>query len=158
PRKPLAPTVKKEATIAATKSSLKGTTMKRGTKIGLAAVVATVVNFQSAWAYSQAEDLVFTERTPFVTQQTLDSHIRLQGMGGLTLPVSDESNKVGVFKYGQAPAGLPLDYPQSKAEVSLYVEGGTVKDKSAEGDAYTGDIFDAGQSALQGMVALRHGP
>jgi len=103
--------------------------------------------------YDGAGDRVFLSRSPVATQQSLDSDIRLRGMGGLNLAVKDESNELGVFKYGGSPAGLPADYTRGKAELGFYLEQGTVEDESAIANPLKGDVYDSDVTAFQGMVA-----
>lgn len=124
-------------------------------------ILTTVLVLASGrtWAqdYGLAAENVFFMRSPSITQQSIDSDYRLRAMGHLNLPVADESNTLGVFKYGGAAAGLPLDYPQSKLELSLYGEGGTLKDEGTEDDAFTGDLFDSSEGAFGAMTSLRIG-
>ncbi|MBU2528120.1 porin [bacterium] len=65
-----------------------------------------------------ADDLVDMALVlPYVgNEEAIDSDIRLQQMGGLSLAVEDESNLIGLDKFGGNPAGMVLDYEKSKIE------------------------------------------
>jgi len=101
--------------------------------------------------YDGAEEEIFLSRSPSFTQQTLDSDIRLRSMGHLTIPIDDESNLTGIFKYGQHASGLPLDYEQGKVEVSYYYESGLLKDLDTKDSSFLGSKFESKQGVLTGM-------
>ncbi len=96
---------------------------------------------------------------PSGTQQTVDSDVRLRGMGFLDLPVEDESNTVGIYKFGGFAAGIPLDYKLGKVELGYYADWGKVDDNSRQVDFYTGSKADSDTSGinLMGHVPLSTG-
>jgi hypothetical protein len=120
---------------------------------GFAVLATAAVRPISSHAFASASSEATLTRSPFTQQQTLDSDIRLRGMGFLTLPIDDNSNRLGVFKYGGLFAGLPADYRgQRKAELSFWHEAGAAKDKT------TGmDLFDATENAWGGVGAYQFG-
>src|SRR5258706_6153364 len=106
--------------------------------------------------FADAHQDIFLSRTPSLTQQSLDSNIRIQSMGGLNLPIEDESNSIGIFKYIGSPAGLATDYKSGKAELSYTYEGGTFKDKGTIGTPFEGTVSDAKQNILGEMAVGHH--
>jgi hypothetical protein len=123
----------------------------KAVSVGLIAGGVFALGASRAFAYGDASDEGGLGRSPFFSQQTLDSDIRLRGMGFLTLPVQDDSNTIGVFKYGDLSSCLALDYRgQRKAELGYWFESGEAKDKGPGG----GKLFDSDGGALTGMGAF----
>lgn len=113
-------------------------------------VPAITLNAQD---YAGAFGEIFFKRSPSFSQQTFDSDIRLRSMAGLSLPIEDEANTVGLFKYIGSSAGLPLDYQDGKLEAQYAFESGTLQDTSRTAENYVGDINDDIQSVFSGLLA-----
>lgn len=97
------------------------------------------------------------EWAPAETQQTLDSDIRLRGMGFLNLPIEDESNLIGAYKLGGFAAGIPLDYGRGKIELGSYFDWATIDDNSRQVDNFTGEKAesDTTGASLMGYAPFR---
>ena len=122
--------------------------------LGVMALACATTSTLVAQSYNFIGSEIYITRSPFVTQQSIDSDIRLRSMGRLNLPIQDESNDIGLFKYAGSPAGLPLDYTNGKFEFTYFHEGGERSDNSTFDTPFQGKVVDIKERGIGGMTAF----